>query len=75
MRQRADGLEDHDAAMVENLLELRSSFCAPMRRQIGFTTRIDGIQSDATRACCAMPAASFLTKASWYSKAKTSCSS
>ena len=49
VRQRADGIADHDAAVIENLLEFRGGFGALVRGQIGHATHIDRIQATEKR--------------------------
>src|SRR5215469_9935592 len=44
MRQRANGLEYNNTAMVENFLELSSSFVAAIRSQIGEAANVNRIE-------------------------------
>src|SRR5215472_12401550 len=44
MGQCANGFIQHDATVVEDFLEFCRCFAASMRRKIGFSTHINGIQ-------------------------------
>ena len=44
-RQRVHRIDEHDAAMIENPLELGGGLCGPIRRQVGFAANVDGIES------------------------------
>ena len=44
VRQCADGIADHDPAVIENLLEFRGGFGALVCGQIGLATHIDRIE-------------------------------
>ncbi len=45
MRQGADGVAEHDAWVVQNLLEFRGGFSALVRGEIGFATHIRRIET------------------------------
>ena len=48
-RQRADGIADHNPAVIENLLEFCRRFDSPMCGQMRFATHIDRIKGPEDR--------------------------